>query len=163
MSLFRWLAIGLTIVWLACCVRSLFAQKLEATVLYRQNSDNSYAAVIPRPDGSTPEGTIDCAADIANEACAQTLAAAPGQPSLSVTGTTLSLLLPDGRIAVVNCLNKYSYKGTALNRRSCAMPLVEHVEANFDGPHARLKWLAGVDHPKTETETYKVVALLDKR
>ena len=160
----RWLAIGLTIVWLTFCIRSLFAQKLEATVLYRQNSDNNYAAVIPRPDGSKPDGLVDCAADVANEVCSkQSQPAASGQPSMSVTGTTLSLLLPDGRIAVVNCLNKYSFKGTAINRRNCAMPLVEHVEADFDGQHAKLKWFAGIDNRVAESETYKVVALLDKR
>jgi hypothetical protein len=148
----------------AFCVRPASAQKLEATVLYRQNSDNSYAAVVPRADGSTPEGTVDCAADLANEACANaSQPAAPGQPSLSVTGTTLSLLLPDGRVAVVNCLNKYSTKGTAINRRSCAMPLVERVEADLDGQRAKLKWFAGTDPRIPESETYKIVALLDRR
>ena len=160
----RWLAIGVTIVWLTFCIRSLFAQKLEATVLYRQNSDNNYAAVIPRPDGSTPDGLVDCAADVANEVCSnQSQPVAPGQPSLSVTGTTLSLLLPDGRIAVVNCLTKYSFKGTAINRRSCGMPLVEHVQAEFKGNIARLEWPVGSDEKRIESEKYKVVAVLAKR
>jgi len=164
MRLFRWLAIGLTIVWLVFCVRALFAQKVDATVLYRQDSDTSYTAVIPLADGSTPEGTVDCAADAANDVCANpSQTGVPGRPFLSVTGTTLSLLLPDGRIAVVNCLNRYSFKGNALNRRSCAMPLVAHVEADLNGSNAKLRWTFSPDDRKAESETYRIVALLDKR
>jgi hypothetical protein len=87
----------------------------------------------------------------------------PGEHSIDVTGTTLSLLLPDGRVAVVNCLNKYSYKRTGLDSRSCAMPLVEHVEADFSGSSAKLKWPVSTDGKKSEFETYKIVALLAKR
>ncbi len=160
----KWLAIGLILLPVMAAASAACAQKLDATVLYRQNSDNNYAAVVPRADGSTPEGTVDCAADLANEVCSsQSRSPAPGQPALSVTGTTLSLLLPDGRVAVVNCLNKYSSKGTAINRRSCAMPLVEHVEADLDGQRAKLKWFAGTDRRIAESETYKIVALLDRR
>jgi hypothetical protein len=153
----------LTIVWLAFCVRSLFAQKLEATILYRQDSDSIYTAVIPLPDGSTPAGIVDCAADATDDACLNpSQTGVPGRPFLRVTGTTLSLLLPDGRVAVLNCLNKFSSKGTALNRRGCAMPLVKHVEADFSGRNAKLRWIFSTDHSKTESETYRIVALLDK-
>jgi len=161
MTVTRWLAIGLIMVWLVFCVRSLFAQKLEATVLYRQDSDIGYTALVP---GYTPTGAVDCAADITNEVCAHvSQIAASGQPALSVTGTTLSLLLPDGRVAVVNCLNKYSSKGNSLNRRSCGMPLVERVQADFNGRSAKLRWNFGPDSKRTESETYRIVALLDKR
>lgn len=155
--------IALAICCLASYATAVFAQKLEATVLYRQNSDNNYAALIPDSAGTVPDGLVDCAADIANPTCSgPAQPAAPGQPALHVSGTTLSLLLPDGKVAVVNCLNRYSFKGNYLNRRSCAMPLVEHVEADFNGQHARLKWLVSSESRKTESETYKVVALLDK-
>jgi hypothetical protein len=162
------LTTGLALLSLAVCVPSVSAQKVEATVLYRQASDNSYTAVIPGPDGSAPEGVVDCAADIANPAClgATPLArsgSGPAQPSLNVSGTTLSLLLPDGRVAVVNCATRYSFKRDYINRRMCAMPLVEHVEANFNGQSARLKWPVGQDGRKTESENYKLVALLNKR
>ena len=56
-----------------------------------------------------------------------------------LVGTTLSLLLPDGKVALVNCVNRYSAKGNYLNRRSCGMPMVEQVEAEFIGKSARLK------------------------
>jgi hypothetical protein len=158
----KWLGIR-AVVYMVSWASTVSAQKLDATVLYRQNSDDSYAAVIPRPDGSTPEGTIDCAADTTNEACVRPLqSATPGQPVFNVTGTTVSLLLPDGKVAVVNCLNKYSFKGNYVNRRSCAMPLVAHVEADLNGQRARLRWPVGPDGRKTETETYKIVALLDQ-
>jgi hypothetical protein len=157
------LAAGLGVLSLAPCALQAFAQKVEATVLYRQNSDSNYAALVPNQAGVIPDGVVDCAAQIANEACSgPAQASAPGQPALNVSGTTLSLLLPDGKVAVVNCLNKYSSRTDMIVRRSCAMPMVEHVEADFDGQRARLKWPVSPDGRKTESETYKVVALLDK-
>jgi hypothetical protein len=153
--------IALLLGCLLSSVCTVSAQKIDATVLYRQNSDTGYTALVP---GFAPDGAVDCAADVTNDACSQSRSTAPsGQPSLSVTGTTLSLLLPDGRVAVVNCLNRYSFKGTAINRRTCAMPLVEHVEADFDGQHAKLKWPAGSNDRKIESEKYTVVVVLDKR
>jgi hypothetical protein len=85
-----------------------------------------------------------------------------GPVNYALVGATLSLGLPDGRIAVVNCVNRYSAKGTYINRRSCGMPMVERADAEFNGKSARLTWLVGPDGKKTESETYKVVALLAK-
>jgi len=160
MSKPRVLGLGLAILSLASCASMVSAQKLDATVLYRQNSDSDYSALVPGYSGTT-----DCAADLGNAECYDTSrpAAAPGELSLNVVGTTVSLKLPDGKVAVLNCINKYSYKGTAINRRSCGMPLVEHVQAEFKGDIARLEWPVSPDGKKTESETYKVVALLDKR
>ncbi|HLY39624.1 MAG TPA: hypothetical protein VKR52_00360 [Terracidiphilus sp.] len=154
-----WPAIGWVIASLALAVSPAIAQKAEVSVLYRQESDSGYVAFVP---GFTRDGTVDCAADLSNELCSKSRAAAPGEPALGVTGTTLSLLLPDGRVAVVNCLTKYSSKGTALNRR-CAMPLVEHVQAQFTGQSAKLKWPVGPDGKKTESESYRVVAFLPRK
>lgn len=164
MSKLNAVGIGFAIVCLASGVGSVYAQKLETSVLYRQNSDNSYIAVIP---GYSDPTAPDCAADLGNSDCynpthATKIGSTP-PVTYNVVGTTLSLLLPDGKVAVVNCLNKYSYKGNYMNRRSCAMPLVEHVEADFNGNSAKLKWPVGADGKKIESETYKVVAMLDKR
>jgi hypothetical protein len=157
------LAAGLALFSLAFGSALVSAQKIEARVLYRQNSEGNYAALIPNQEGILPDGIVDCAADIANQACeGPSQPAAPGQPLLNVSGTTLSLLLPDGKVAVVNCVNKYSSRSDMIVRRSCAMPMVEHVEADFEGPRAKLKWLVGPDGRKTESETYKVVALLNQ-
>ena len=62
----------------------------------------------------------------------------------------------------MNCVNKYSSKGNYINRRSCGMPLVEHVQAEFNGKTAKLKWPVGTDG-KIESENYKIVAFLDKQ
>jgi len=150
-------AIGCGIVSVALCVPVVSAQKEEVSVLYRQESDTGYMAFVP---GFTRDGTVDCAAELGNELCSESRPAAPGEPALGVTGTTLSLLLPDGRIAVVNCLNKYSFKGTTINRRGCAMPLVEQVEAEFNRRNAKLRWPIGPDGKKTESENYRIVAFL---
>jgi hypothetical protein len=165
MSKSRGTGIAIAICCLACCIGSVSAQKLDATVLYRQNSDSDYSALIP---GYSNPASPDCAADLANAACDDS-ARATGNVSASqpfayyVTGTTLSLLLPDGKIAVVNCINKYSPKGTYILRRNCGMPLVEHVQAEFKGSMAKLEWPVGPEGTKIESEKYKVVAMLDKR
>src|SRR6202012_1370653 len=85
-----------------------------------------------------------------------------GQVAYNLVGTTLSLLLPDGRVALVNCVNKYSLKGNYISRRICEMPLVEHVEAELNGKNAKLKWPVGADG-KPAAETYRIVAILDKQ
>src|SRR5580692_2008900 len=144
---------------IASAVLSASAQKLDATVLYRQNSDSDYRALIP---GYSDPASPDCAADMANADCYRPTAES-GPFSYDVVGTTLSLLLPDQKVAVINCVNKYSSKGTYIMRRSCGMPLVEHVQAEFKGNIAKLEWPVGPDGKKTESEKYRVVAVLDKR
>lgn len=154
-----WVAATFAIVSIVSGVRPAAAQKLDATVLFRQNSDTVYNAVVPGYSSMT-----DCAADPTNSDCsASTANTAPGTFTYNVVGTTVSLLLPDGRVALLNCLNKYSSKGNYINRRSCGMPLVEHVQAEFSGKIAKLEWPIGPDGRKLESETYKIVALLDKR
>ncbi|MGA2730577.1 MAG: hypothetical protein ABSE96_22415 [Terracidiphilus sp.] len=165
MSKLKGLCIAIAVCCSASCVRSASAQKLDATVLYRQNSDSDYSALIP---GYSNPDSPDCAADLANAACynptqATATGSTPNSISYYVTGTTLSLLLPDGKIAVVNCINKYSSKGTYILRRNCGMPLVEHVQAEFKGNVAKLEWPVGPDARKVESEKYKILAVLDKR
>lgn len=156
--------IAIAICCLACCVGSVSAQKLDATVLYRQNSDSGYSALIP---GYSNPTSPDCAADVGNPACYNATqvtegGSAPTPVSYNVIGTTLSLLLPDGRVAVLNCINKYSSRGNYISR-GCGMPLVEHVQAEFKGKSARLEWPVGSEGRKTESEKYTIVAVLDKR
>ncbi|MFZ0746588.1 MAG: hypothetical protein WAM85_19430 [Terracidiphilus sp.] len=165
MSKPNWVAIAIAFCCLAPCIRPVSAQKLKATVLYRQNSDSDYSALIP---GYSNPASPDCAADLGNAECydpppATETGSTPATVSYNVVGTTLSLLLPDGKVAVVNCLNKYSSRGTYIVRRNCGMPLVQHVQAEFKGKSAKLEWPVGPDGKKTESETYKIVAVLDKR
>ena len=164
MRISSWLAIGLAIASLTFSVPSAFAQKIEASVLYRQDSDIRYFAVVPGYSGPDADTTGACMLDPDPANCpAVDFAYARGEVNYILVGTSLSLLLPDGRVALVNCVNRYSAKGNYVNRRSCGMPMVEHVEAEFIGHSAKLKWQVGTDGKKTESETYKVVAMLEKR
>jgi hypothetical protein len=40
------------------------------------------------------------------------------------------------------------------------MPLVDDVQAEFDGDKAKLKWPVSLDGKKLESETYKILAVL---
>lgn len=158
---------GLVFLLIAASAQPVCAQKLDATVLYRQTSDSNYFAVIPGYTSTPDEGGTDCSLEPLSEACstpsrANGAIASPGQVSYNLVGTTLSLLLPDGRVALVNCVNKYSSKGNYISRRICQMPLVTQVEAELNGKTARLKWPVGSDG-KADAETYRIVAILDKQ
>lgn len=162
MSKSTWVGVALAVCCLATCIRPVSAQKLEATVLYRQNSDSDYRPLVP---GYSDPASPDCAAELGNAECYNPPQAQANSNAVSYTvvGTTLSLLLPDGRVAVVNCLNKYSSRRTSVIRRNCGMPLVEHVEAEFKGTTAKLEWPIGPDGGRIESEKYTVVAVLAKR
>jgi hypothetical protein len=84
--------------------------------------------------------------------------------SFTVHGATLTLELPDGRLAVVNCDSKFAehFAGSVGNRRSCRMPIVENIEADFHGDNARLSWPVSLDGKKMQSETYKILGILDK-
>jgi len=42
------------------------------------------------------------------------------------------------------------------------MPLVENIQAEFHGDKAKLTWVVSLDGKKTQSETYKVLAILEK-
>ena len=84
--------------------------------------------------------------------------------SYDVTGATLSLQLPDGRVAVVNCASKVNWTEFNMNTyRSCRVPFVNTVRADFFGDGAKLQWSVSIDGKKTQSETYKIIAVLEKR
>jgi hypothetical protein len=88
----------------------------------------------------------------------------PPRPiSYDVRGATFTLQLPDGRLVIVNCESKYKPRGDFINRRSCRTPLVDDIEAEFDGDNAKLSWNVSIDGKKNESETYKILAVLNKR
>ena len=84
--------------------------------------------------------------------------------SYTVRGATFTLELPDGRLAVVNCESKFAehMAGRAGNRRSCRMPLVQSIQVDFHGDKAKLIWPVSIDGKKLESETYKILGILDK-
>jgi hypothetical protein len=53
--------------------------------------------------------------------------------------------------------------GPAGNHRSCRIPLIENISAEFKGDKAKLIWIVSLDGKKMQSETYKVLAVLDKR
>jgi hypothetical protein len=119
-------------------VVSASAQTLQVKIVDRQDKENSYDYV----------GVYNSVATGA---------------TFKVQGATFTLLLPDGRLAIVNCESKFAehMAGRAGNRRSCRMPLIENVQVDFHGDKAKLMWPVSLDGKKMESETYKILAILD--
>jgi hypothetical protein len=80
--------------------------------------------------------------------------------TLHLQGATLTLQLPNGDSAVVNCTSKIQerFAGPG-NVRSCRVPLVDEFEAEFNGDKAKLFWSTSLDGKKTASETYKIIAV----
>jgi hypothetical protein len=118
---------------------SASAQKLNVKIIDRQNKEDVY----------------DYAAVYNNVAVGK---------SFSVHGATFTLQLPDGRLAIVNCESKFAehMAGRVGNRRSCRTPLVDNIEADFNGDNAKLIWPVSLDGKKMQSETYKILGILDK-
>ena len=99
------------------CTASAFAQRLDVKIVDRQDKEDAY----------------DYAAVYNNVAVGR---------SFKVYGATFTLQLPDGRLAIVNCESKFAehMAGRVGNRRSCRTPLVDTIQANFNGDNAKLIW-----------------------
>ena len=141
----RYALVGL----LSLSLSAAHAEKVHVKIIQRQVNDNGYSNFVPGHAYSTASGSS-----------AYTTYTAPHAVSYSVTGATFTLLLLDGRMAVVNCVSKYSPKGDYINRRSCRMPLVDDVDVEFKGEDAKLYWVVSIDGKKTESETYTILAIL---
>jgi hypothetical protein len=118
---------------------SASAQKLQVKIVDRQDKEDGY----------------DYAAVYNNVAVGKTF---------KVRGATFTLQLPDGRLTVVNCESKFEehMAGHAGNRRSCRTPIVDTIEADFNGDNAKLIWPVSLDGKKMQSETYKVLGILAK-
>jgi hypothetical protein len=121
------------------CAVSASAQKLEVKVIDRQDKEDNY----------------NYSAVYDNVAVGK---------SFQVRGATFTLQLPDGRLAVVNCEGKFAehFAGPVGNRRSCRAPLVNTLQVDFHGDNAKLIWPVSIDGKKMESETYKILGVLDK-
>lgn len=53
-------------------------------------------------------------------------------------------------------------RGDYINRRSCRMPVVEEIEVEFSKDSAKLFWPVSLDGKKLESETYKIIGILNK-
>ena len=83
---------------------------------------------------------------------------------ISRRAATFTLQLPDGRAVVLNCESKFKERmaGPRGNHRSCRIPLVDEINADFHGDRAKLEWVVSIDGKKLQSETYKVLGILDK-
>jgi hypothetical protein len=156
---------------LAILVFTTFAlgQKLAVKIIDRQDNDTDYTYVVPAHWFSNSNTNVNCGGGDTNVNCNGTTnttgTITPAhQVSYHVRGATFTLQLPDGRAAIVNCESKFAehFAGHAGNHRSCRMPLVENIEAEFHGDKAKLIWVVSLDGKKMQSETYKVLAILDK-
>jgi hypothetical protein len=121
------------------CAASVSAQKLDVKIVDRQDKNDEY----------------DYAAVYNNVAVGKTF---------KVQGVTFTLLLPDGRLAIVNCESKFAehMAGRVGNRRSCRAPVVDSIQVDFKGDNAKLIWPVSLDGKKMQSETYKILGILDK-
>jgi hypothetical protein len=124
---------------------TLFAKDkslITVQIIARQSSESQYDYVTTLGNGSQVTGG-----------------------TFSVTGATLTLLLPDGREAVVNCAWKFkeNFAGPIGNRRSCHVPLTNEVQMETHGDGAKLYWSVSLDGKKTQSETYKILGVFNSK
>jgi hypothetical protein len=153
-------------------VHVCFGEKLNVKIIQRQNNESEYTYVVPGHYNSTSDANVNCNVGSSNMNCSGTQttqgsSTAPSSISYTVMGATFSLLLPDGRVAVVNCVSKTLSAWGAYGRpmglqRSCRTPLVNDIVVDFKGKNAKLMWSASIDGKKFESETYKILAVLDR-
>jgi hypothetical protein len=151
------------------CAASASAQKLDVKIVDRQDNDTDYTYVVPGRSVSNSNTNVSCNGNINNVNCNgsthTTSSDTPAeQVSYHVNGATFTLQLPDGRAAVVNCQSKFKERmaGPAGNHRSCRIPLVDNIQAEFHGANAKLLWSVSLDGKKMQSETYKILAILDR-
>ena len=116
---------------------------------------------------STSSTNVNCTAYPNSANCSATTRMSgtitpPRNISYSVSGATFSLLIPDGKIVVVNCQSKYAPRGDHINRRSCKMPIINEIEVEFNKDSAKLIWPVSLDGKKMASETYKIIGILNK-
>ena len=151
------------------CAAYASAQKLTVTIINRQDFETDYTYVVPGHFNSYSNSNVNCNVGDSNVNCngstTTTGSSMPAQQvSFHVRGATFTLQLPDGRAAVVNCESKFKERmaGPRGNRRSCRVPLVDTIQTDFHGDKAKLEWVVSLDGKKTQSETYKILAILDK-
>lgn len=162
------LSVGLLSLFI--CAATAFGQKMNVTIVQRHDSTTTYDYVVAGHYYGTSNGSTDCDAYGNNADCYGSTTTSgytvPGhEVSFSVSGATYSLLLPDGRIVVVNCVSKFAerFAGVEGNHRSCRMPIVNDIQAEFKGKKAKLSWPVSLDGKKKESETYTILGILPKQ
>ena len=160
--MFHRVFLTLTLLSISFCA---IAQKMDAKIIQRMSNETGYSRYIPGQSFSSGNASANCNAYGSSVNCSgssngQSTYTAPRTEGYNVTGATLTLLLPDGRQAVVNCVSKYAFKMDSVNRRGCRTPLTDTVSVEFSGKNAKLRWPVSIDGKKTETETYVILGVL---
>ena len=153
--------------------------KMNVKIVNRQSSQTDYNYVVPARSttytnaSANTNANANCSGDTVvncngsaytTGSSNSTTTSTPSYAgSYHVTGATFTLLLPDGRRAVVNCTSKFAehFAGPAGNHRSCRVPLVDDIQAEFHGNDAKLFWSVSLDGKKKESETYKILAVVN--
>jgi hypothetical protein len=155
--------------FLVCLSAPLFAQKLDVKIVDRKDNETDYSYVVPSYSSSHSDSSANCQANDTNINCSgftttNGYSTPAHEVSFHVRGATFMLLLPDGRAAIVNCESKFAERmaGRAGNHRDCRMPLVNNIQAEFKGDKAKLEWVVSLDGKKMQSETYKVLAVMEK-
>ena len=161
----RFMKVVLFLVAVGLTTLSYSAERSKVKVIDRQNKETSYSYFVPGQSYASSNANVSCSGSSSSVNCyGSEQVASTAVPAhtigYAVSGATLSLLLPDGRIAVVNCVSKYAPRGDYINQRSCRIPLVDDIEAEFNKDKAKLFWSVSLDGKKMESETYRIVAVV---
>jgi hypothetical protein len=107
----NWISHAAVIVFLASNTVQAPGQKMNVKIIQRQNSESEYTYVVPGHFNSTSNTNLNCNTGSTNVNCTGRTTTSgtstePREISYRVAGVTFSLLLPDGRVTVVNCEGK---------------------------------------------------------
>jgi hypothetical protein len=161
----------------ALSLPSIAAEKKVMTVkiVDRQTHETTYTYSVPGYSSTNTSGSASCVGTDSAANCygssrsttttTSGLSGSFSVSSFSVKGATFALDLGDGPIAVVNCESKFAehMAGFAGNHRSCRAPIVDEVQVEFSGENAKLIWPVSLDGKKMQSETYKILGVLDKK
>ncbi len=151
---------------LLCAMAS--AQTLRVKIIHREDNETEYTYIVPEYSVAHSTADANCFGDTGVSCHGSEITTTSTTPahsgSFHVRGATFLLVLQDGRGVVVNCESKFAERmaGRAGNHRSCRVPLVDDIDVAFKGDNAKLMWPLSIDGKKIQSETYKVLAILDK-
>jgi len=141
-------------------------QTFLVKIINRESNEGVYSYTSAATSQTNVKANVDCSTypnsvNCAGSATSTTTSRPAREFSFNLTGATLSLQLPDGRIAVVNCQSKVNWTDFSQGpRRSCKIPPMDEVKAEFNGDNAKLKWSVSIDGKKMQDETYKILKVI---
>ena len=150
----HWKRITAVVVFSGLSIAVCSAQKMNVKIIQRQNGAAEYSYDESRKHVALNTGPLSVGSVIPLSTV-----------TYKVIGATFSLLLPDGRIAVVNCAGKQSFdRSRDFALRNCRMPMpqVTDISVQFKRNTAKLFWLTSIDGKTFDSETYQILGVLDK-